>query len=297
MAIWELVRDNRTLFGHALEPGEGPQIPWHDDANQPHSSQVFCISAFGTLRKLRHRHPFVSQLFGQVFPWIPASDADIDWNIALECQDRSLLNEHSTPKPTSIDAILISDRHVICIEGKFREDAQDGFGVCAKAKPGKKRECIGYYGPGSNVKIPDDRSWCQLERWDNRRCPRLYWSLGKAFFRPEVFRQQTPGEACPFSGPNYQLMRNFLFAAAYAEKYRKAEFGMVAICPERVSKRLLEQMDDFRGRILLPEFHPRLHFKSYEDHIAALTTLNAPEVQGLDGFLRDRIDALIPQTA
>jgi hypothetical protein len=52
MATWEQVRRNPTLYPEALLPGEGEGFRWHRHADQPHSSQVFCVSAFGTLRRL-----------------------------------------------------------------------------------------------------------------------------------------------------------------------------------------------------------------------------------------------------
>ncbi len=212
-ATWPDVVQNPTFHHDALEPGEGFRIKWHDDADLPHSSQVYCISAFGTLRKLRGRDRIIREFLGPAFPWIAASE-HLEWKINLEFQSEELLNERGAT-PTSIDAFFVSDGGVISLEGKIRSDAEKGFGICSKAKD---RDCQGYYGPGSNAKA-DSRAWCVLEEWDGRRSPRLYWSYGRAFFRPEVFQQQTPEDRCPFAGFGYQLMRNFLFAAAYAQRH------------------------------------------------------------------------------
>ena len=65
MATWEQVQQNPTLYPQALQSGEGERLHWHRHADQPHSSQVFCVSAFGALRHLPVRDRIVGQLLGQ----------------------------------------------------------------------------------------------------------------------------------------------------------------------------------------------------------------------------------------
>ena len=89
---------------------------------------------------------------------------------------------------------------------------------------------------------------------EGERAPRLYWTLGKRFFNPVVFQRQNPNQACSLRGPNYQLMRNFLFAAAYAERHRKTFFGVIAIGPRNRSDPLLRsQVVKFSEGMLLPD--------------------------------------------
>lgn len=63
MATWGQVKPNPTLYPQALLPGQGEELRWHDDAHRPHSSQVFCVSAFGALRNLPVRDWVIGRLF------------------------------------------------------------------------------------------------------------------------------------------------------------------------------------------------------------------------------------------
>lgn len=106
--------------------------------------------------------------------------------------------------------------------------------------------------------------------WDGERSPRTYWTLGRAFFRESVFAKQADGEKCPFDGPNYQLMRNFLFAAALAQRKKLPSFGVVAIAPARTAGKLERQIDSFRTAILQTEFASCVRFVTYERLIELL---------------------------
>jgi len=155
--------------------------------------------------------------------WVP-EDAHVKrsrrWSIELEVENPSLLNETGKGQPTSIDVVLKTSKQILTIESKFDRDASEGFGPCGQANSEKSAKCAGFYGPGSDLKRKTN-AWCRLEGWDKGRSPRLYWSLGKAYFKPEIFNLQKRGEWCPFAGSNYQLMRNFLFAATLAQRERK----------------------------------------------------------------------------
>lgn len=84
MATWEQVRNNPTLYPQALLPGDGEQLHWHDDADRPHSSQVFCVSAFGTLRHLPVRDRVIGRLFGEPDPQ-PAWEIERKRNAPASC--------------------------------------------------------------------------------------------------------------------------------------------------------------------------------------------------------------------
>lgn len=285
MATWEQVRQNPTLYPQALLPGEGERLHWHDDAHRPHSSQVFCVSAFGTLRQLPVRDQVIGQLLGQPET---STEHELTWDIGLEAERPALLSEYGPGQPSSVDALLTNRRRVRCLESKFLSDAVAGFGGCSQPK----KQCAGYYGPGSDLKTKTN-AWCRLEVWDGERSPRTYWTLGRAFFRESVFAKQADGETCPFDGPNYQLMRNFLFAAALAQQQRFQSFGVVVIAPARKSGKLERQIESFRTTILQPQFGALVQLVTYERLIELLQQSGDPAAVALATFLSGRIAALV----
>lgn len=286
MATWDLVRQNPTLYPQALLPNEGEQLHWHADANQPHSSQVFCVSAFGTLRHLPSKDQVVQRLLGLPEPQPAGTPA---WSIELEAERPDLLTEHGTVQASSVDALLKSKAGIFCLESKFLVDAMAGFGGCSQPKD----KCAGFYGPGSDLKTKT-KAWCRLEVWDGDRSPRSYWSLGKAYFRESVYAKQSSGEKCPFDGPNYQLMRNFLFAAAMAQREKLPSFGAVAIAPAKKSGKVEKQVESFRTTILQPEFGSCVRLVTYERLIEFLRDTGEVGAVTLASFLEGRIAALVP---
>jgi len=87
-------------------------------------------------------------------------------------------------------------------------------------------------------------------------------------------------------------MRNFLFAAAMAERDRKSFFGVLAICPEPSSGVLHSQVEEFRKKVLLPEFRDRVKFLTYEILIDRLRSVTDPEADALAVFLEERIETI-----
>jgi hypothetical protein len=118
--------------------------------------------------------------------------------------------------------------------------------------------------------------------------------MGRAFFQESVFAKQVDGQACPFDGPNYQLMRNFLFAAALAQRKKLPSFGVVAIAPARMAGKLEQQIDLFRTAILLPEFGSCVRLVTYERLIELLRETGEAGAVALATFLEGRIAELIP---
>ncbi len=285
---WKRVTTNKTLYAQALTSDDKlDSFPWHKSAHEEHSSQVFGVSAFGTLRHLQRRDEIVAQLLTPLFPAVATAARPRQWTIELEAERSTLLGEAGARQPTSIDALLTSSREVVCIESKFRSDAGDGFGKCSHAEQGR---CRGFYGPGSDT--AGSLAWCRLENWDGLRAPRLYWSLAKAFFQPNVFRLQHDGDTCPLRLSNYQLMRNFLFAAAYADQLRRPFFAVLAIAPRRMAKAIEEQALQFRDQILLPQFQDRVRTVHYEQYIEILNQ-SGDGAAGLGLFLSERIETLV----
>jgi hypothetical protein len=283
---WEKVKANPTLYPSALLPGEGESFHWHPDANLPHSSQVFCVSAFGSIRNLPVKDQIVSDLLGQ-----PEHEAQrSSWSIQLEVERPELLTEYGSGQASSIDVLLLSSTCVICIESKFLTDAKAGFGKCSQTK---EKNCAGHFGPGSDLKTKTN-AWCRLEVWDRDRSPRAYWSLGRAFFRESVYEKQSEGKQCPFDGPNYQLMRNFLFAASISQQKKLHNFGVVVMSPERTAGKLVKQIEEFRNTILQLQFHNQIQLLTYEKLIVHLRQSQIESASNLADFLSSRITALVP---
>jgi hypothetical protein len=244
------------------------------------------VSAFGTLRHLPVRDRVIGQLLGQPES---ATAPELPWDIELEAERHDLLSEYGPGQASSVDALLQNRQAVRCLESKFLRDAGAGFGGCSQPK----QQCAGYYGPGSDLKTRT-KAWCRLEVWDGERSPRTYWTLGRAFFRDAVFAKQADGEKCPFDGPNYQLMRNFLFAAALAQRQKLPSFGVVAIAPARKSAKLERQIESFRTTILQPEFASCVRLVTYERLIESLRETAETGAVALASFLSARIAQLIP---
>ncbi len=294
---WERMRTNPTLYRGAFAPGESPQdFPWHTYAYRENSSQVFCVSAFHTLRHLRQRDQIVSSLLVPLYSRLQTDNRiPLEWNVHLEHEEPSLLGEFGS-QPTSIDVLLETARGVICIESKFARDAREGLGGCSQVSARKgSAACRGFHGPGSDIKNRTD-AWCRLETQDGRRPPTSYWSRAKDFFQPYVFHQQHDGDICPLRDGNYQLMRNFLFAAMLAQQQGKLFFGVMVICPDCTSSLVKQQVADFKKSILLPAYADRVQFVAYEDYIGILRGCGSDAVN-LAGFLEGRIKTVAAASA
>lgn len=187
----ELVKANPTYLAGAVSETEAQAIRWHSPSSA-RSSQVFCISAFGSLRYLRDGQEILQALLTRHFP-----DAGLTgpWKLTLEYTDRQVLDESGRVTPTSVDVFCRSASSVVCIESKFIADALEGFGSCGQF-PGK---CHGFYGPGSDKKTNTSAN-CRLEIAEGSRGARSYWRRGRAFFQDDVFVEQRLGDACPAPG-------------------------------------------------------------------------------------------------
>lgn len=286
------VLGNPTLHPDALSREERlpGTIKWHRWAHSQRSSQVFCISAFGTLRNIVVRDKVIDQFVAAALPsYRDGGGRDPRWSILLEHEDRELLSEFGGAQPTSVDALLVSPDAVLAVEAKFVSDAAHGFGPCSKFKDG---DCAGYYGPGSDA-TGSSPAWCQLETWRRGRSPRTYWALGREYFRPEVFQMQSRTESCPFRDSNYQLMRNFLFAAAYARRNDKGLHGVITIAPAATSGLLEEQVARFRSEILLRAHANSIAHTTYEIYGSVLRAAGNRSCVELASFLEERIDTII----
>jgi hypothetical protein len=284
-----------NLFELALQPEElNESFSWHSDADNLKSSQVFCISAFGSLRNEQLadvRDNILTDFICGAFPRMLTNSQPYRWRIAIEVEQPKLLNELGIGQPTSIDVLFTSSNQIVALEAKFIVDAKEGFGRCSQYK---KQNCVGFYGPSSDLK-GKTQSWCRLESWDGKRSPRLYWAISKAYFKSDVFRMQSKGQDCPFCESNYQLMRNFLFAATLATKKGKKNFGVLVVCPKACDGTLRGQIEQFRSEILLESYRDHLKLVYYEDMIDLLKNSGNQSAGKLAKFLNDRIQAEVDQ--
>jgi hypothetical protein len=272
-----------NMFPGAISEAIGNQIPWHTHAASPKSSQTFCVSAFGPLIDSQSRSQVCRQLADRASEGRSLQDGE--WQVLLEFSDRSLLSE-TMGTPTQVDVLLVGPESIIAVESKLVVDALEGFGCCSKFKD---RECLGHYGPDSDATHP--ATWCLLERWDGKRSPRLYWALGRSYFKPSVFEKQNIGQQCPFQGSGYQLMRTYLSAAAYAQKKKRRLFGTLILCPRATSEKLSSQVKAFQEQILLPEYSHSISFMYYEEYFDLLRTTGNATLCNLADFLQFRLAA------
>ena len=283
---------NPTLHRKALTEEERlpGAIKWHDSAHSHRSSQALCISAFGALRDTAARDKVLDRLVATTLPAYRPGVRAPRWRIFLEHEEPRLLNEYGArAQPTSVDALLVSSKAVVAIEAKFVSDASTGFGKCSAFTSGR---CAGFYGPGSSE---SSHAWCQLETWRGDRSPRTYWALGREYFRPDVFRMQQRGESCPLRAANYQLMRNYLFAAARSRSEGIPTHGVITIAPVATSRRLSDQVAAFSSHILLPSYAGSVRHTTYEEYAHLLRASGDGSCAELADFIEQRIDAVIDQ--
>lgn len=274
------IRANPTLnpLAFSLVSERFPELKWHSHADDPRSSQAFALSAFVPLLVLEDKDTIIERFVTGVLPCIPHKETRL-WTVVPEFVDRGLLGETGAGVATNVDALLISDDVVICVESKFIVDAVEGFGRCSQASKGV---CLGYHGAGSDTR--GTTAPCRLAIKDGRRDPRRYWELGRGHFRDEVFTEQTPSQVCPYRD-TYQLMRNYLTASELARRDGTPHFGAIGIAPSGRSIAIREGVQRFVDEVLLPENGHRVAAVAYEDYLALLED-GSPEANALGAFLR-----------
>jgi hypothetical protein len=273
---WELVKANPTYLAGALSEAEAQAIRWHSPSSA-RSSQVFCISAFGSLRHLPDGQDILQALLARHFPDVGLAGP---WKLTLECTDRQVLDESGRVTPTSVDVFCRSASSAVCIESKFIADALEGFGSCGQFP----EQCHGFFGPGSDKKTNTSAN-CRLEIAEGSRGARSYWRRGRAFFQDHVFVEQRLGDACPLRGPSFQLMRNVLFAASSGA----TTWATLAIVPKAASSVVLQQAATFRQQVLRSEYRTQLAVSPYEDLIDLLNASRFDDSRRLGQFLAERI--------
>ena len=188
--------------------GDWDAYKWHRTNGQPdthvsHSSQALCISVWGTFASAEGKavRRVITGLLndGELQRAIGRYDTQIP--LTLESDSRELLNEYGGTQ-SHLDGVLDLDELPVVIESKLTEP----LGCCSQVK---QRHCSGIYGPGSDLKLkrPDP---CRLLYKDQNRTSRLYWDIMGQLSRPDSYPF---GQACPFAGSGFQVMRNI--AAAF----------------------------------------------------------------------------------
>ena len=152
--------------------------------------------------------------------------------------------------------------------------------VCRQPKEGA---CRGFHGRGSDP--TNAEAWCYLDARTGD--PRAYWRLAEKYLTKDALHEQAAQERCPLLD-TYQLMRNFFFAAEWAETEHKAHHAAVVIVPSSRSAKLSQQVEDFRA-LLRPEERGFVTLAPYEDYISALDSLGGVEGKVLATFLSDAI--------
>lgn len=255
-----------------------PDLKWHSHADDPRSSQAFALSAFVPVLALPDKNAVLERFVTTALPHIPER-ADRTWDVIPEFVQPELLGETGAGIATNVDALLVADDAVVCVESKYIVDAAEGFGKCSQFTNGV---CHGFHGEGSDTK--GTNASCRLSIKDGRREPRFYWSLGRGQFRDAVFAPQHSSQACPYRD-TYQLMRNYLLAFALAKRDNKPYFGVIGIVPRARRTAIAEGVQRFQERVLLPENIHRVAAVDYEDYVEVLAD-GSYEAKELGAFLR-----------
>lgn len=255
-----------------------PNFPWHRYATSTHSSQAFCLSAFVPLWSLPAADAVLDEFVRRVLPALPFRRRH--WTVKVEFQCPTTLGETGGAHRTSIDTMLEADDVVVCVESKFITDAAQGLGKCGQPR---EHACKGFHGRGSDASSPD--AWCHLDVRTGD--PRPYWSLARKYFTEDALREQMTDEQCPLLD-TYQLMRNFFFAAEWAESEQEAHHAAVVLVPSSRGSKLSGQVDEFRA-LLRPEERDFVTLAPYEEYVAVLDELGGIEGKALAAFLSDAI--------
>jgi hypothetical protein len=265
----------------ALAQARFPRLKWHLFADSPRSSQALALSAFLPVLEFPDRDVILEEFVTRSLPVI-APRARRSWEVIPEYERPELLGETGGGEPTRVDILLVAPDAVVCVEAKYRADAQQGWGGCVQPP----RLCEGYHGPGSDRK--GSRASCRLEFPDGHRGSRLYWHVARDRFREQVFAPQTAGHICPYLR-DYQLVRNYLFAAEFARWEGKSEHGVIGLAPSERLDRLAAGVERFTRDVLQPALVGRVAVASLEGY-AAILAASSGQAQDLARFLGSLLD-------
>lgn len=127
-SVWQRVKQNPTYFPDTLSEAAERRIRWHSP-DAPHSSQIFSVSVFGTLRRLPDSNALLSSFLMAAVPNL--SIPSVKWRIYLEAICPRVLGEVGG-NASNIDVLCVSPAMIVAIETKFLSDALKGFGDCSQ---------------------------------------------------------------------------------------------------------------------------------------------------------------------
>jgi hypothetical protein len=211
-AVLKGLKDN--IFAAAWSAIEDPEdFPWHMNSHniidtwQINSSQALAVDVFGSLKMARSSNQILNALAQHI-----GLSSSVSWNVKLEW------TEHGDPlkekRPSQIDAVAIGENTIILFECKFTELA----GPCSQPQLISKgphrglKQCNGNY-----------ENQCNPVNGVSNRCALTGKGIRYWDYIPEVFdfKAEANHRPCPFKGNWYQVMRNFVMAAALRKQTGK----------------------------------------------------------------------------
>jgi hypothetical protein len=190
-------------------PRSNPDFPWHRNrdsaitAQYPKSSQALALDVFETIKRAGSRNAIVDALLADLNlvgkgPW------QIDPELTVP---KELLGE---PRPTQVDVTARGPKTLVLFECKFTEA---GGGCCSQTRPVS-------FGPHKGLIPCNEKYQLQQNPTDgsSARCALItkgvkYWDFVAQVLDVDPSLDSDP---CPFSGENYQWMRNLVAALALA---------------------------------------------------------------------------------
>lgn len=222
---------------------------WHKYASSPRSSQALAVDVFGTIAVHPIRHEVMNRLAARV--GLPAA---LDWKLEFEWSDPdNKLSE--TRHQTQVDVVATSDaaNALLLLECKFHETGGD----CTQYR---EKRCDGRH-PGPAQAGSEAVHRCVLTGKGIR-----YW-----LFVPEVFEPNDifAGDVCPFSGENYQWMRNLALRAALENEAAK-KAGLIVVYADRTGLPMNDKISSgawLKSLPLRPEAARRIATSTYRELI------------------------------
>lgn len=274
----ELERIRENIFRYAwvalwdLDSDKWHRIGGEIDAYKRHSSQALAIDYFGTLMFSEEKASILNSLAARL--GLPSSK---DWEVELEWGDGDNLL-HETRKKTQVDAVACSSEAIIFFECKFKESAG---GSCSQTK----YQCDGNYRMQIN---PENgvQSRCALSGKGIR-----YWDVIPDLFKLESIAEYEP---CPFSGSNYQWMRNLVVCTQVAKKKGLAPHFLIVYANAPglpiADKIRSDNLCEFRA--FLKDDGPLFSCMSYQELLnlsIESVTVERPKFLELNRWIRDKI--------
>ena len=209
--MFDEIRSNIFPAAHKFI-ADWASVPWHTYAHRPHSSQALAFSVFGTISESSVR----DEVFTRIAARAGLSDSG-PWSVLLEWQDAT--NQLREPRPTQVDAVVVSENSILLFECKFTEPG----GQCSQVKQDsrKRTACNTRYEMQINTQNGISAR-CALSGKGVR-----YWEIIPEVYGIDAGIDHVP---CPFAFDNYQWMRNSLLAHSLHNSTGKSVRLFVVFC-------------------------------------------------------------------